>query len=173
MRSHCWSQTVGSLVVLQSYHMALSPVHFSPMSPPQFGNLTMCPQQNLFPFSPILTLFLQESPQKKSCAYFFPLLCQVITSPLVAAGWIADHSKMAAFTDWWPQGSMHDNVVITFSHTQNCIFPLLWLSIWFIVYAVCCVYIWSLYVNSSLEMWIHCLVLQNRIFRCYVLVFVQ
>jgi len=43
---------------------------------------------------------------KKSCAYLFPLQCQVITSPILAAGWSADHSKMAAFTDWWPQGFM-------------------------------------------------------------------
>jgi len=46
MRSHYWSQTprVGSPAVLfQSYQMALSPVHFSPMSAPQFGNLTMFP----------------------------------------------------------------------------------------------------------------------------------
>jgi len=49
---------------------------------------------------------LTRMASKKRCAYFFPLQCQVITSPLLAAGWSADHSKMAAFTDWWRQGCM-------------------------------------------------------------------
>lgn len=46
------------------------------------------PLAESFPFSPILNLFLQESPQKK---YFFPLQWQVIPSPLLAARWSADH----------------------------------------------------------------------------------
>jgi hypothetical protein len=85
MMSHYWSQTprVGSPAVFQSYQMALSPVYFSPMSAPQL-NLTMCRQQNLFPFSPILSL-LQESPQKKKL-YLFSLQYPVITPLLLAAG---------------------------------------------------------------------------------------
>jgi hypothetical protein len=63
-----------------------------------------------------LTQFLQDSPAT-SCIHFSPL-CQVITPPLLAAGWRAAHNKMPAFTGRWPQGCM----TLHPPHLKICIF---------------------------------------------------
>jgi hypothetical protein len=76
---------------------------------PHFVNLTKSPPRSRYPYS-TNSLFLQESPQT-SCIHFF-LLNQVITPPLLAAGWSADHNKMTTFTGRWTQGCMTLQTVV-------------------------------------------------------------
>jgi hypothetical protein len=68
----CWTWTprVESPVVIQACQIYLFCAPLSSTSPPQLGNLDMCPQLNLFPYFLILTLLIQQSPQQ-SGVYIF------------------------------------------------------------------------------------------------------
>jgi hypothetical protein len=60
-----------------------------------------CPQQNRYPYSTNYNSFLRRIILKTSCVYLC-LLCQGITLTVLAAGWNADHNKVAGdlLTAW-------------------------------------------------------------------------
>jgi hypothetical protein len=69
----------GSPVILQSYQMALSPVHLSPMTPPRFGNLTSMESFSIHPHSDSVLIRITS---RKVVPSFFPtMLGHHSTSP--------------------------------------------------------------------------------------------